>query len=508
MPTAMSLAALLSFMGTVFAEQITNVPISFNWAAGAADTSRSFPSCGDVSIDIYPVDNPNPAPRAPYYLLIYPIGGVPEVVTVGQAGTTFHWTANYAAGTQVLLAMADSNGISGGISTAIYSVTSSANQSCLQTNPSPTSTETVTVPTEPNPPQCEDLSISWTNTQVSGPYTITIVRTGAAPVNITGVTGTSYAWKNTIQTGGQAIIAISNNNNVYLPTSDLFTSGTGNAACLSGGSQTTSSSGSSPTGGSGSGNGSGIGGGSGSDSKGSSSVGAIAGGVAAGAAVVVLAAGVWWFLRRRKNRQSLASLSEKKGSYYNHSPAGHSGEHLDPQNGEPYGYGHSHVPSYSNSYAPSAYASTEHHSNGRPSSAGGLSEGYQSTHGYPPIPSPVGPNQYPLPAAGRRTSAGRFFVTNPDGGADGGPTDPRRGSATKAALTAELNFPNNSRRVVHAQDAGRVGEEGEVEELPPVYRDTRQPTPVPPEDGNAVASGSGSHNRDGSAVASGSGSGH
>lgn len=206
---------------------------NFTWAF--SDTAQSIssvlPECQSLNIVLSPSTNDSTAlGTPPYYFMAFEPGGFSTSSFVGTNPKNLTWQVDHAAGTQVLLSMADANGSPSGMATALYTVTSGQGASCL---PSAPSTSLVITPNV-----TKDLATCepWGLIARGGnaPYNITLVAVNSPTVtNVTIPQGfDAFTFINTALPNGQIVAAISDSTGQFGKTSQIVnTVGSANNTC-------------------------------------------------------------------------------------------------------------------------------------------------------------------------------------------------------------------------------------------------------------------------------------
>ncbi|KAJ7676632.1 hypothetical protein DFH06DRAFT_1034050 [Mycena polygramma] len=268
----------------------------FEWGF-TQTTSTSLPSCQTLPLSADGLSGNNGVP--PFYMIAFPIDGTPITSFIGTNESNLSWQVQYPTGTQLLLGVADSGGITGGIDTPVYTVTAGSTQ-CI---PPATADFKITANVTDVLTACQP----WGLTIEGGapPYTVTLaVRDSHSVTNVTlGPTDSVFTYINSAKDGSQMITSVSDRNgrwatgNPFVNTTGTSTNACAGLASTSGnGTSTTSQSlqsNSKPTGNS-------TATASTSPLHGPAKIGAIIGGSIAGLLLVV-ALGLWamWWLRRR-----------------------------------------------------------------------------------------------------------------------------------------------------------------------------------------------------------------
>ncbi|KAJ7064572.1 hypothetical protein C8F01DRAFT_1229145 [Mycena amicta] len=98
----------------------------------AFQTSHSLAACGAMSVFVRPLVQYTPVP--PFYMAAFPLGAdrTPAISSVGRNSSTLEWTVRFPLGTQLLLALVDGHGVSGGVDVPLYTVTDGTTQCMTQ----------------------------------------------------------------------------------------------------------------------------------------------------------------------------------------------------------------------------------------------------------------------------------------------------------------------------------------------------------------------------------------
>ncbi|OAX41783.1 hypothetical protein K503DRAFT_684689 [Rhizopogon vinicolor AM-OR11-026] len=134
---------------------------------------RSLTVCDSLRISIAPISNYSDVGRAPYTLLAFEAGGVLTATQVHEDGL---WQVKHRGGSQLLLALLDSLGNSGGILPTVFTVASGSSD-CLPALPTPIINPMITtnvIHLEP----CDSWQLSITGGVP--PYTIILASPGAS----------------------------------------------------------------------------------------------------------------------------------------------------------------------------------------------------------------------------------------------------------------------------------------------------------------------------------------
>uniref|UniRef100_A0A0W0F7W7 Transmembrane protein n=1 Tax=Moniliophthora roreri TaxID=221103 RepID=A0A0W0F7W7_MONRR len=113
--------------------------------------------------------DPTKAGVPPYYMISYELGGTPRISLLGTNRSELKWTAVHAAGSKLILSLADSEGNTGGIPSFVYFV-EAGNSDCL-----------------PQIPDSSDFTVSANVTSVADtcePWGLRI-KGGVKPYNLT-----------------------------------------------------------------------------------------------------------------------------------------------------------------------------------------------------------------------------------------------------------------------------------------------------------------------------------
>ncbi|KAF8586764.1 hypothetical protein K439DRAFT_917258 [Ramaria rubella] len=171
---------------------------SFVWGFNTFN-GTSLPECAAAPIFL---QTPG-ATQPPYYFFAHEAAGITTVHSLGSDINNLTWTVDHAAGSQLVLSMADAAGNSGGVAPNLYTVTSSGSTSCHAQNP--TSPVSITTNVTKSLQSCEILPI-----KVSGgtkPYTVTV--TALASGAVTNFTLSSqfdtYNWVNRASPNAQLL---------------------------------------------------------------------------------------------------------------------------------------------------------------------------------------------------------------------------------------------------------------------------------------------------------------
>ncbi|KAJ6502911.1 hypothetical protein C8R47DRAFT_218951 [Mycena vitilis] len=314
------------FLGLFLLAGFTGVDAQakFEWGF-TQTTSTSLPSCQTLLLSADGLSGNNGVP--PFYMIAFPIDGTPMTSFIGTNESGLSWQVQYPtgqspflaswhsdtnsvwfAGTQLLLGVVDSGGITGGIDTPVYTVTAGASTQCIP----PASTDfKMTANVTDVLTACQP----WGLTIEGGapPYTVTIaVRDSHSVTNVTlGPTDSVFTYINSAKDGSQMIASVSDKNGRWA-TGNPFVNTTGTSTNACAGLASTSGNGTSTTTSQ-----------SQSNSKPTENptptaltsqrhpakIGAIIGGSVAGLLLLV-ALGIWaiWWLRRRAARKKENAL--------------------------------------------------------------------------------------------------------------------------------------------------------------------------------------------------------
>ncbi|KAJ6467922.1 hypothetical protein C8R45DRAFT_876409 [Mycena sanguinolenta] len=98
----------------------------FEWGlSGPQSVSSSLPSCHTFPISVKSLAGHG---VPPFYMMAFAVGGAPITTLIGTNPNNLTWTVEYPIGTQLLLAVVDSLGNSGGVDTPLYTVIEGATQ--------------------------------------------------------------------------------------------------------------------------------------------------------------------------------------------------------------------------------------------------------------------------------------------------------------------------------------------------------------------------------------------
>ncbi|EKM55034.1 uncharacterized protein PHACADRAFT_208564 [Phanerochaete carnosa HHB-10118-sp] len=128
---------MLPFVTAVFAQ----LPNTFQWSFGGLFAPQPLEECQTLQIVISPFDSsdsPASAGIPPFYMLAFEPGGVPTTSALGSDLTRLLWQVDHVRGSQIMLAVIDSAGNTGGVSKILFDVTAGSDTSCLSA-PSPSS---------------------------------------------------------------------------------------------------------------------------------------------------------------------------------------------------------------------------------------------------------------------------------------------------------------------------------------------------------------------------------
>ncbi|KAF7378227.1 hypothetical protein MSAN_00247500 [Mycena sanguinolenta] len=113
--------------GVVGAHAQTDKQI-FEWGlSGPQSVSTSLPSCQTFPISVKSLTGHG---VPPFYMMAFAVGGTPITTLIGTNASDLAWTVQHPIGTQLLLAVVDSLGNSGGVDTPLYTVIEGATE-CL-----------------------------------------------------------------------------------------------------------------------------------------------------------------------------------------------------------------------------------------------------------------------------------------------------------------------------------------------------------------------------------------
>ncbi|KAJ7208286.1 hypothetical protein GGX14DRAFT_633919, partial [Mycena pura] len=164
--------------------------------------SRSPPSCGRLTIAVTALTSPA---VPPFYIISFPVGGTPVTSVIGTNASALEWTVSHPVGTQLLLTVVDSQGISGGISDSpLFTVVAGETTQCLPA-PDTRSPFTVAANSSGTLATCAPWGLAITGG--TPPYNVTVAKAGAADVtNVTlGPTDSVYTYINRAEPGGVMI---------------------------------------------------------------------------------------------------------------------------------------------------------------------------------------------------------------------------------------------------------------------------------------------------------------
>jgi hypothetical protein len=143
----------------------------------------------------------------PYYMISFPIGGIPITTPIGSEPDNLSWTVTHPAGSQLLLSVVDSTGGAGGVPTQLLTVIEAMTTQCVSTPPEPTPF-TVKANVTKTLETCEPWGITVTGG--TPPYNITLAQTGSPVVtNVSLPFGDNrFTFPNRALPGGSLIAAI------------------------------------------------------------------------------------------------------------------------------------------------------------------------------------------------------------------------------------------------------------------------------------------------------------
>ncbi|KZS89155.1 hypothetical protein SISNIDRAFT_489582 [Sistotremastrum niveocremeum HHB9708] len=443
---------------------------AFTWGFNTW-TNTSLPQCQPLQLFVG-VDAGTVKPSPPYYLLAYEVNGSTSLSSLGSDISNMYWTAQQSQGSQLVLAMLDDAGNSGGILNGTYTIAQGSNNCSAPATPKTDFSVSTNASTSLDTCSAIEISIKGG----TPPYTISIIEENAvAPYNTTLSTNDdTYLWVNNLFPGVTIILAASDSAGAWGKNTELITlTGNSNTHC----SYTSTASNSSS-----SGNNS-------SSSTSHSGMGAIIAGVIIGIAAFAILG--WFFIyRRRRRRHSQggwdlnAFPGRKKNIERSPSFAFHpmpSDAELTPFELPPSGQSHQREgsgvgypvdPSERNSYTDEPPRTSP-----RAGYFGVADSANTSTLHYPPSNySPYDKGRAagtsrPTSSLHPSSSGGTLFTRNPDASASTASSqnavDKRRQMMENSATSSTVG----QRPVYQHADAGSISSPDieEVEEIPPAY---------------------------------------
>lgn len=110
------------------------MPRTFRWSFTQSSTSGSLEECQTLTVALESLEgtaSSEPLGTPPYSMLAFEPGGIPTTSALGSDPAHLSWQVKHARGSQVMLAVVDSAGDSGGVSDILYNVTAGSDLSCL-----------------------------------------------------------------------------------------------------------------------------------------------------------------------------------------------------------------------------------------------------------------------------------------------------------------------------------------------------------------------------------------
>ncbi|PPR06300.1 LOW QUALITY PROTEIN: hypothetical protein CVT26_005132 [Gymnopilus dilepis] len=149
----------------------------FSWNLGHidddSDDPNTVPTCSPIPI-VLTSSNSSAQPTPPFYMLSFPLGGMPVTTFLGSDLRNLTWTVTHPVKSRLALLVIDSKGDSGGVPSTLYTVDEGDRTHCIISPKSPSFTiaANVTSPSEIN--TCDP----WGLTIRGGtpPYTVTILQ--------------------------------------------------------------------------------------------------------------------------------------------------------------------------------------------------------------------------------------------------------------------------------------------------------------------------------------------
>ncbi|KIM87767.1 hypothetical protein PILCRDRAFT_814482 [Piloderma croceum F 1598] len=221
----------LSLLCTPCGAQSQTHTFQWTFADSSQQISTYLPQCQSLKLKVYSSTNDtNALGTPPYYLMAFEPGGFSTTSFVGTSPTNLSWQVNHAAGTQLLLSMADAKGGAGGMSTPLFTVEAAQDTSCLP--PAPSTSLAITPNVTSNLSTCDPWGLTVTGG--SAPYNVSLMSVGSTIVtNISIPEGFDIlTYINRANPNGEILAAVSDSTGIFGKTSPIVnTVGDANPTC-------------------------------------------------------------------------------------------------------------------------------------------------------------------------------------------------------------------------------------------------------------------------------------
>lgn len=150
----------------------------------------SVPTCQPIAVTIIESNGAKSTP--PYYMIAYPLEGTPRTYPLGETKDKLQWQMDYEAGTQLLLQVVDSEGVTGGIENDPFVSVAGSSTACVQADsPNAESAQAFSISANITGPSDRLATCDYWGLTVTGgqwPYTWSLVASQSPVVtNVTSV---------------------------------------------------------------------------------------------------------------------------------------------------------------------------------------------------------------------------------------------------------------------------------------------------------------------------------
>ncbi|GJE96427.1 hypothetical protein PsYK624_126240 [Phanerochaete sordida] len=155
------------------------IPNTFRWDWGVNPPPPStLPECNTFQVVVTPLNGSQPSP--PYYMVALEASGISTTSNIGTDPADLWWQANHKNGQSVMLAVVDSTGATGGVSSTFWTMSGGDDTSCTSGLKSSAAAITANVTTQLN--TCD----AWGLTVVGGesPFTIVLAQPGSSVLTV------------------------------------------------------------------------------------------------------------------------------------------------------------------------------------------------------------------------------------------------------------------------------------------------------------------------------------
>ncbi|GJE96422.1 hypothetical protein PsYK624_126190 [Phanerochaete sordida] len=163
---------------------LAQLPNTFRWSFDTAVVAGGLEECLILQVALEPVDNSNPPAGSfgvpPFYMLAFEPGGVPTTSVLGSDPTQLAWQVNHVRGSELMLAVVDSAGNTGGVSDVLYNIAAGSDISCLL--PSSPPVVTVQANVSDNLSTCQPWGLTITGGE--RPYTVVLSQLQSSTITV------------------------------------------------------------------------------------------------------------------------------------------------------------------------------------------------------------------------------------------------------------------------------------------------------------------------------------